>query len=189
MWELLGSLFGAASGGSLIGAIGGFVGKLIEHKQELMIAQADLEKLKVTTAHELAMADKSNDTLKIEIEGNLKQAGIEATSVYDKASFEALKAGYDNDKATYATGDAAKNSPWFIFIDVCRGITRPFLTWGLDIAVLIITGYLLYILKDQLPTMAKDEGVSLLVYIVHSVIFLASTATTYWFASRISSQK
>ena len=64
MWELLGGLFGAASGGSLIGAIGGAIGKIIEHRQDLLVAQVELEKLKVTTAHELSMADKSNDTLK-----------------------------------------------------------------------------------------------------------------------------
>jgi hypothetical protein len=47
-----------------------------------------------------------------------------------------------------------------------------------------ITGYLLYVLKEQLPYLAEKEGVSLLVYSVHSLAFLASTAVTYWFAGR-----
>lgn len=183
------SLFGGAASGGLLGAIGGFVGKFVEHKQNVAAAALEIERYKIQVAHEVAMADKANETLKIEIEAGLKQAGIEATSAYDVASFNALKAGYENDKATYATGIKAANSKWFVVIDVCRGLTRPLLTWGLTLAVLAITGYLLWILKAQLPTLAEKEGITLLVFVVHSIMFLASTAVTYWFASRTSSQK
>ena len=188
MWEVIGTLFSAASGGGIIGAIGGFVSKFLEHQQQVAAAQIDLEKYKVQVSHEQAMAEKANETLKIEVQANLQQAGVEAASTFDKASFDALKSSYENDKATYATGDTAKNSGWFILVDVLRGVTRPLLTWGLDFSVMIIAGYLLYVFSGQLPVLAQQQGVDLLTYIVHSIIFLASTATTYWFASRTSSQ-
>lgn len=183
------SLFGGAASGGILGAIGGFIGKFFEHRHQLDLEKVKLEIYKIQTVHDQVMAEKANQTLKIEIEGSLKQATVEATAATTLATYDALKASYENDAATYATGDAVKNSKWFVFVDFCRGITRPFLTWGLTLSMFAITGYLLYILKEQLPYLAEKEGVSLLVYSVHSLAFLASTSIVYWFAGRNTSPK
>ena len=178
------SLLGMASSGGILGAVGGLISKFIEQKQNYQIESLKIEADKARYEHLQKMQEIQNKTLEMEISANLKSLTTEAQMVYDKSSFEALKTAYDADKATFATGEKARDSGWFIFVDFVRGITRPFLTWGLDLAALVIVGYLLWIFKEQLPTIAKDQGIALLDYAVKSILFLASTATTYWFASR-----
>lgn len=180
IYSLISTLFS----GGLVGAVGGLASKWIEHKQELELEKLKLEQFKVKTSYDLAIAEKNNETLRLELDNALKLAGVEAASSFDHDSFEALKAGYENDKANYATGEIAKNSKWFIAVDFMRGITRPLLTWVLDITVLLLAVYLIYILKDSISSIGAATGLVLLMEIVKAILFLATTSTSYWYASR-----
>jgi len=206
-------LIGSIISGGGLGAIGGFASKVLEHKHEVALEALKLKQYEVKTAYEIKMAETSNATLTIQstiqsaIQNNLntvipspvvspsipeqsKEVGDQIPydpnkdANYNLASLEVLKANYETDKATYATGDAAKNSKLLIFVDFCRGITRPVLTWALDLSVLIFAIYLIVILKDNIVNISTKEGIDLLVDTVHSLTFLASTATVYWYASR-----
>lgn len=188
MLELLGTLLGGGAGG-IIGAVGGLVSKFIEQRNNAEVERIKLEELRIQTAHEATMQDKQLEQLKVEAQFGLQKAGIEADASFDTAAFAALKSSYESDKATYATGDTAKNSPWFIAVDFCRGITRPLLTWVLDGFVLLLTVYLVYTLADQLKAVAATDGVALVKQLVNSIIFLATAGTTYWFSSRDHTRK
>lgn len=181
------SIYGLIStmfSGGFVGAVGGLASKWLEHKQELELAKLQVEQYKLKTSYELAIAEKNNETLKLELDNALKQSGIEAASSFDHDSFEALKSSYENDKANYATGIEAKDSKWFIAVDFMRGITRPLLTWVLDLTVLALAIYLIYILKDSISSIGAATGLVLLMEIVKSILFLATTSTAYWYASR-----
>jgi hypothetical protein len=178
------SFLGNATTGGIIGALGGFISKAFEMTQQIKLEKVKIASDQARFEHEQKMLEITNKASELELQYNLKQVTTEAQMVFDTNAFQALKSAYDSDKASYATGDVAVNSKWFVFVDVARGLTRPLLTWGLDLAALFIVGYLLWIFHEQLPILAKGEGIKLLTDTVNSILFLATTATGYWFASR-----
>lgn len=180
-----------AAGGGLFGMIGGLVRQFLDYRDKKDAQAHDLDVLKATQAHELALRDKDKELLVAESESQFKLAEVQIDGAVETARLGAVAASYAGDKANFATGESAKNSPWFIAVDFLRGVIRPGITLLFDLALLAIWICLIVLLWPELARLfaAKDPSIvqplwSLLNEITKSIIFLATTATGYWFVAR-----
>lgn len=191
MLETLWGVFAAATGGGFMGLLGGLLRQGLDLLNKRAEIQRELEVIKANSAHELAMRDKDIDLMKAEAEANFRLAEEQGNTALGVAQVNAIAASMASDKATFATGERAKDSPWFIAVDVVRGLIRPGITILFDLAMLAIWIVLIALLRDTLATLfaAKDPAVTkplmdLLLEVTKSIIFLATTATGYWFIAR-----
>ncbi len=193
MLEMLGGVFAAATGGGALGIVGALLRQGLDYFAKKAEIAREVEILKEHNAHELAMRDKDRELMVAETEARLKVVQEEGESAAEVAQINAIAASFASDKASYATGEAAKNSPWFIAVDFVRGMIRPGITILFDLAMLAIWAALMYLLWNDLSDLfvAKDPIITkpmmdLLIEITRAIIFLATTATCYWFVARPS---
>jgi len=193
MLEILGGIFSAATGGGALGLVGGLLRQGLDYFNKRADIAREVEVLKERNAHELQMRDRDLALMQAEAAANLKVMQEQGDAIADVAQINAIAASFAADKASYATGEAAKDSPWFIAVDVVRGLIRPGITILFDLAMLAIWGALMVLLWGDLSKLfaARDPAVtvpmmSLLMEITKSIIFLATTATGYWFVARTS---
>lgn len=196
MLDLLGTVFGAATGGGVLGIVGGLIRQWLESAQAKAKLNQDLAILKAQHLHEETMRDKDAAILKLEAEGKVKIAQTEGDSTVEASRYAAMGASFAADKATFATGEKARESRWFVLVDVMRGGIRPVLTVVLDLSVILIWAVLMWLLWGELAKLfaARDPlvlqtMVALIVEIVRSVVFLATTATGYWFVAKTQPEK
>lgn len=191
MLEILGGIFSAATGGGALGLVGGLLRQGLDYFNKRAEIAREVEVLKENNAHELAMRDKDRELMLAEADARLKVAAEQGESAAEVAQINAIAASFATDRASYATGEAASNSPWFIAVDVVRGMIRPTITLLFDFAMLAIWCALMYLLWGQLgklfaiadPSVVKPM-MDLLLEITRAIIFLATTATGYWFVAR-----
>lgn len=196
MLEILGTVFGASAGGGLLGLIGGLFRQWLDGQQRAQDLSVELQTLKEKNRHESDMRDKDLALMQAEAASQFKLEEMKGDNAIEAARFAAIGAMQAADKATFATGDTAANSPWFIAVDCVRGLIRPVITILFDLAMLVIFGVLVALLWDSLQALfaAKDPMIvkpmfDLLFEVVKSIIFLATTATGYWFVARSPSNR
>jgi hypothetical protein len=173
------TLLGGAAGG-IFGILGALFKHGIEVYQEKKKSEASLAVLVETNKHELNMADKQAELIKLEADNAVALANINAQKEIDAASYESLNASYENDKATYSNAPA---SPWLIAVDFIRGIIRPLLTIIFSGALMWATFWLLF----TVPEAALNNQAFLtqtLYRLISSLIFLAEASVGWWFAAR-----
>lgn len=196
MLEMLAGLAATASGGGLLGVLGGLIRQGVDYFAKKAEADAQLALLQARNAHELAMRDKDMAMMQAEAASRLRVAEEQGASAEEVARLAAVAASFASDKATYATGAEAADSPWFIAVDVVRGLIRPMITALFDVALLAIFGVLVALLWDDLSRLfsARDPSVTaplmaLILEILKAIIFLAVTTTSYWFVTRRSDSR
>ncbi len=149
---LLSILTGGATG--LLGTGLSFVADYFQtrqrHAQEMDLRRLDLQ----IAQTEAASAEKV--------------AAIEAEAERDQAEWSALEASYKEAAKRWSRGD----SRWIVFVDVVRGLTRPWLTNFF----VFLTGAIYF-------TLAAGDA-SLRGRIVETVLYLATTCVLWWFGSR-----
>lgn len=171
-----------ASGG-IFGILGGLAKHGIEVWQKGKEEQATLALTKEKNAHELLMADKIMEQMKMEAEKGISQASIAASAEIDKAAFSAIAASYDNDKASYTQVDKG-----LLVVDLVRGLTRPILTALFSLFLIVATVYLMFKVGDAV--FSTDKFMTNTLYrLIDACIFLATSAVGWWFAARGSSSK
>lgn len=161
--DLLGIGATAASGG-LFGVLGAAFGAWMKHKER---AQKAVEQ-KAQREHELKL-----------IELGMQQNSQEGAWTGLSTSIEAQR----------ALDLQTTNLPWVM---AAKSLFRPFLTLFLWIAVIVSLQFVLTgTLEDYLKVAAEkqtlfqpSELVNLVRYIVYSIVFSATTATTWWFGER-----
>lgn len=163
MFELITS---AVSGGLV-----GLIGTTIKQWQERKERESD-------RAHDLAMRKLDQEDMRLEAKLALEQTEAEF------AGKERL-ASYDNDRATYIQGIPKSGfiQALLTLVDVIRGLMRPTITGYLLIIESIIM-FKLYVMMDGVEGMTTSSVATLFGQIVQSIIFLTSTAITWWFGSR-----
>jgi chorismate mutase len=193
MLEILGGIFSAATGGGALGLVGGLLRQGLDYFNKRAEIAREVEVLKENHAHDLAMRDKDRELMLAESTAQLRVVMEQGESLAEVTQINAIAASFAADKASYATGEAASNSPWFVAVDVVRGLIRPTITILFDLAMLAIWGLLMWLLWGQLgklfaiadPSVVKPM-MDLLLEITRAIIFLATTATGYWFVARAS---
>lgn len=193
MLEILGGIFSAATGGGALGLAGGLLRQGLDYFNKRADIAREVGVLTVRNAHELAMRDKDVALMQAEAAAQLRVVQEQGANAADVAQINAITASFAADRAAFATGEAAKDSPWFIAVDVVRGLIRPVITLLFDLAMLVIWIVLMWLLWDDLSRLfaARDPAITapmmaLLMEITKSIIFLATTATGYWFVARTS---
>lgn len=175
----------------LLGASGGIFGILgalfkhgLEVYQETKKEQQSLLLLKENNAHELLMADKQAALMQLEAKNAIKLADINVTGEIEKASYGALEASYEADKATYST---APTSPWLIAVDVVRGMIRPSLTLYFAIFLTVLT---VMVFMNLPSSVYENEAFlkSTFYRLVDALIFLGTSAVGWYFAARPSTK-
>ena len=180
--------FGSAAAGGITGLIGALGSKI-----------ADYFTYKQKCAFDLAMRDKDMAIAKIEADKDVTIARDTNATNLGLGEIELSEKSHDDDKATYATHDLVEHAPtwaaglataFFAFVDFIRGMTRP----GLTLYLVVLTT----IIYENMDTVIKAAGVTafspgdalkIVVMIVDAVLYLTSTAVTWWFGSRPKSTK
>lgn len=173
-----------ASGG-IFGILGALGKNALEIWQAKNKATQELAVLAEQNKHELAMADKRMEEIKLEAQNAVALGEIARIKETDVAAYGAMEASYDSDRATYSN---AKQSPWMVAVDVVRGLIRPALTVMFSIALVGATLWILTnIDRSILTQQAFLEGT--LYRMVDAFLFLATSAVGWWFAARYSQTK
>ena len=155
--------------GAGIGLVGGWLAKRearkmkqLDHAHEIEMADIDLKSQRLEQDHTLAVADKQIDIAKAEGQIAINAGELDAFN-------ETIK------QQGKMTGH--------LFFDGLKSSIRPLLT-------LILLGQLFYLqyqlnnLMGGLKALPQDQLMAMFLRIVESIIFLATTATGWWFASR-----
>lgn len=195
MLETIVGLFTSAAGGGLVGLIGTAIKQYQERKEreadrqhQLAMRDKDLAEMKEEANLKLRQTDK-------EIEGQKAVAQIEANAARDVANAATQRASYDHDQAKYATGSWIGNvlrGFWgglaafmMVFVDFARGMIRPTTT----LYLLAIESYIAWLLYQLLQVfgniglLTPDQVFGLFREVVLSIVFLSSTALTWWYGA------
>lgn len=190
------SIFGSAAGGGFLGLIG----TAFKGWQEFKDRQAQREheqKMRVLDQDEMRLENElAIKATEAEYNGKIDLKNIEQVISEDLNATELRRESYKHDQATYSKGALNKLSGFFgdlflgllVLVDVFRGIMRP----GITTYLLIIESYIawyLYQLVIKLDLMSSTQAVDLLTQVVMSIVFLTSTAITWWFGSRPNQQR
>ncbi len=184
---MLDTLLTAASGGAF-GVFGGLVKKGLDLWQDHKQAQTQLEVLKENNKHEQIMQDKQKEYILEEAKNALALAELNKSKESEISWTQGVANLAQYDRATFATGNAAKDSKWFVFVDCVRGLIRPGLTVYLDILLTVLTAWITYEIVRLYPQAVQDpEFLKNTFYrLIDAVIFLSTTATSFWFLARPS---
>lgn len=176
--DLLGGLASAASGG-LFGIFGTGIKMWAQHKAEeakrqfeLAMRKADREEMQLE--HDLQMKTIEAQTERDVAVANQQRLSLETQVAGDIAVAETKvwQESYGNDKATYGGG----------FVDGVRGMMRPVITLYFAVLMSVLTYQLIKLNGGAFVN--ATEAQAMLKEIINAIIFLTTTAVTWWFGSR-----
>ena len=151
----------------------------------LLTGWLDLKKQALMFNHEVKMVELEQETLQMEITGKVRIAEEEGEAARDVADAEALSTSHLADRATYSAGKA-KESPWFVFVDVVRGLIRPGITLYLAAVVTIMYMDMQEVLNSVGISNLQNPSEILGLYreITLSIIYVTTTVILWWFGTR-----
>ena len=164
--EILGSLggiLGDVATGGIFGLVGSILGVGAKWLQERQRQNWEREKW----GHEM-------DLQKLEIERGISETENEVRIVTEQGAADQRVASYN-----MRVFSPSKASVW---VNNIRALFRPALT----MALLALTGLLFWKVSwlVNVNYLQPNEAVGLINYIVHSVVFAATTAIVWWFGDR-----
>lgn len=158
--DIIGVGASAASGG-LFGLVGAGLSAFFKSKQEKERRLEDADK----RSHELALHE-------LNIRAGQQETENEIALANQEGSWSGLSTSIQ------AASDVGRTHKW---VNDIKSLFRPFLTvtlWGL-------AGWVFYQVADRgLDALTQAEVNELVKYMVLTVFFCASTATTWWFGDR-----
>lgn len=171
MWGAISSLFaGGATGvlGSIVTNIADFFEQRRKNQHELELRKLDIQEMQQ------------------EFEARKK---IQA----QESSAKTTQTSYEHDSRSYV-GDMKIKSPWLkaglVFVDFVRGLVRPALTIFLIILVWTVFLQVQEVLNaadvDPIPV---SDALAIYSTVIDMILYLASTAVTWWFGTRPRSQQ
>lgn len=155
------------------GAITGFFGswmtkrenrlnKELDQNHELAMAKIDLVEGREERAHALALADKELEIT--ETEGEIEQDIAETEAFTQSLEVQKIKSGIK-------------------WVDAVRFLMRPFVTVYL-LAIASYFAYNVHQLVNGLESLPLEQVVTLYTQLISQLMFLTTTAVTWWFGSR-----
>lgn len=183
--EWLATIFtGGAAGvaGGVVGAIGSIASKWMALKQAKLEGEQKLAELRLEA--ELIDKEAQRDIAVARIQQETQQAIADAAS---------LSASLQADRAAYSTRVDVSGEGWgnwtlrclLVLVDVVRGIMRPYITAASQL-VLVWVAYEAFVRLGEAGVSAELLR-EVLREVVLASIFIATTATTWWFGARPSS--
>ncbi len=177
MIDIIGLLSSAAGGGAL-----GVLGNFLKSKSEIKIKQLDHEHEKEIKTIDIRAAE-SDARIKLQLQslknsGDIAAAELAAARDQIAADSAIVKSSHDMDAAKYGGG----------FVDFARGIMRPFITIYL-LVIMSYIGYELNLLVGGMDSMGAENLFTIYRDLINSIVFLATTAVTWWFGSRPTNKK
>ena len=163
---------GTIASGGLTGLLGASITAFTKFKSKQAAYQ-----------HTERMAELSQQTLKLELENTANIARTQADADKDVAASKVFAKSFSADVAKYATGDQVSNSPWFIVVDVIRGLVRPTLTIYVMIVVTLIYWQLMQ-LVGGLTAIPTHDAVVMLKGVIDGLMYTATTIVLWWFGTR-----
>jgi len=166
MWGTITSLLsGGVTGifGSVVSNITDYFEQKRKNQQEIKLRELDIQEMQK------------------EYEARKQVAAV-------KTSAETQQASYEHDSRSYSKGLDIK-SAWvkifLVFVDFVRGMVRPALTLFL-IWLVWDTRQEVQMIIDQagLDALSPEQAIGIYSAIVDMILFLASTAVTWWFGTR-----
>jgi len=169
---MLDAILGIASSsglGAIVGLVGSWMAKREQRKldelnnaHEISMAEIDLRRDEAESKQALAMADKQ-----------IEQAQAESEIASEVAAGEAFSLSQE-------TANKSSGVQW---VDGIRSLMRPVITIYLLIVVTYIT-YNIHQTLGGLNALGTSDLYSLYSHIINQTVFLAVTATLWWFGSR-----
>lgn len=165
-------LTGGATG--LIGTGLSLIGDHFKRKQ-------DLEMKKLDNDHEMAVMSKEWD-------GRRDIALTEADAAKDVQDGKAFAASYGLEPKRYLDIPGSEMSGFtkilLGFIDFWRGLIRPAMTTYLVVIVTLMYFEFLAMMEMKGITIDDKTVIGIVVHIVNSIVYLATTTTLWWFGTR-----
>lgn len=183
----IGSLLGNVATGGVLGALGGIGQAALSMWQAKQAAEHEREMKVLGDAHEVARWAHDLETAKFESEAKTKLAEIDSATQTSLADARSLQASLEADKRTFATDEVVGKFPrLFAFVDFVRGLIRPWITLYLDFVLTVLCVWVTYeVLKHFPEVLTKGDTLAdVFKSLVEAVIFMATTATMWWFAAR-----
>lgn len=185
--------------GGLLGTIGSIFKSVLNFKKEQLAAeerakdrQFELDKMDKDREMRIAEANANIKTMETETQGKVAVEQLRTDS-------EARIASYAHDAATYSGEKARKESKLMLFVDFCRGMTRPGLTMYLVVSSTALTvgiGWVLWELKDSIELALSVTGngphglavvtklLGMAEMLILLVVNMTSMAVSWWFGER-----
>lgn len=174
MLDAIVGIFSSSGLGAIVGLFGSWLTKREERRNaelkydyEVKMAQIRKQEAELEFNHELALADKK-----------MEQAKTEGEIKMDIQEIEALRDSMKEQQMTYGIK----------FVDALRGMMRPVIT----IYLLLVASYVAFKIGGYiggLEAIDTEELVSMYKDTISQVMFLLTTAVTWWFGSRPSSKR
>lgn len=193
------ALIGTLLTSLLSGGATGLVGLLLQRFFDFKSRAQDLELVRINHQHALALAQMETERsfrqaaaqeriADIQASAEVRGAELDAQAREDEAAARSYVASLENDRATYLDSSAQKVSRaariFMGLVDFTRGMVRPVLT-----AYLVVVAHLMFYWVQDLAakhgsTLSSDQVHDLILQVVATLLYLATTAVVWWFGSR-----
>lgn len=174
-------LFGSAFGGGILGVLGAVVQKIADFKTKKL----ELEMQAKKSEHEIAMRKADADILAQEWAARTKIADIEAGARVEAADAAAFAESFKMEPQRYSEG--FKPSGWqagaLILLDCLRGAVRPVLTLYLCGITTVVYLQARALLDGQ--AMSPEQALKVTGSVIDTILFLTTTAVTWYYGSRV----
>lgn len=190
MWEILKLVLG----GGATGLLGVLFQKYFDYKTK----QADIELVRVNNEHARLLAEMdmrkaeraaqaTEHVADAQAEAQVRTAEQEAIAKAEEAAAKQYIASMEQDRATYLDAQAQSRSRFarimMTIVDSVRGLIRPVLTLYLVVLATVMF-YWARDLAGQQSALSADAAGAIVVQIVNTLLYLASTCVVWWFGVR-----
>ena len=171
-------MFGAISS-LLTGGATGIIGSVVSNVTDFMEQRRKNQ-------HELELR-------KLDIQEMEKEYEYRKDVTAQKTQAEAQAISYEHDSRSYTSGMKIK-SPWLkaplVLVDLVRGLVRPALTVFLIFLVWNTFSEVQKVVNEAgMDALKPQEALGIYASVVDMILYLASTAVTWWFGTRPRSQQ
>lgn len=130
---------------------------------------------------------------KLDIQEMEKEYEYRKDVTAQKTQAASQQTSYDHDSRSY-TSDIKLKSGWLklplIFVDFIRGMVRPALTIFLIVLVWMTFNKVQGVIDAAgMEAISLDKAMSIYAEVIDMILYLASTAVTWWFGTRPRSQQ
>lgn len=179
MIEFIGDALTSILGGGATGLIGSGITLFMEFKKQ-----------KLSNEHERDMAELSLQRDEASWEYQLKGITTQAQADIDRLDAGNFGKAIEADKATYSNGKTGFMGALLGAVDVFRGLIRPTVTvWFCYLSYSIYEDMHAKIAALNIPDGNVSDILALHQNITLVLLYLTCTAVTYWFGTRIKTQK
>lgn len=190
MLELFGTVFGAIFSGGATGILGVVAQRYADYKNKQLDIQLENQRhvnaVALREVDSKIMAQEAAAKVQLvtlEGENASKLATIKTEGAIELADVEAFGKSYDLEPKMYNAGNLTPAQNWvMVILDAFRGAVRPMLTIYLCVLTTMIYVQARGLLAQE--DLDVKQAMDLMDYIVHSILYLTTTISLWWFGTR-----